>query len=426
MTYKETLEYLYDKLPAFHRIGVKALKPKLHNITLLCESLNNPQNNFKTIHVAGTNGKGSSSHLLASIAFEHGYKVGLYTSPHLKDFRERFKVNGIDAPEDYVIEFVKKNSAIIESLRPSFFELTVALAFKYFSDEQVDIAIIEVGLGGRFDSTNIIIPEISLITNIGFDHQNILGNTLSEIAFQKAGIIKKGVPVVISEKVIETTSVFLEEAKKKNAKIIFAEEILIISNLKEISNLLTIEFANLLTIESPLIGDYQIANIRGVIATIIELNNNGYNISNDEIIRGIRNVIQNTKLKGRWQIINNKPLTICDTGHNLHAWAITTKKIKCIEKNKLHLVMGFVNDKDTDGIFELFESNISYYFCKFDSFRSLTLSQLKELAKKHNIIDARYFENVNDGILEASKNADEKDMIFIGGSTFLVAEIKNL
>ncbi len=430
MTYLETVEFLYAKLPAFQNIGNKALKPKLTNIIKLCSALGNPQEYFKCIHIAGTNGKGSSSHFITSILIEKGLKVGLYTSPHLKDFRERFKVNGIDASENYIIDFIEQHKDLIEEVQPSFFELTVVLAFQFFKDQCVEIAVIEVGLGGRFDSTNIIQPILCLITNIGFDHMEILGDTIPKIANEKAGIIKSLTPVIISEYNSESAPVFKTEALKNNAKIVFANELFKIENIESSAIYLKLIVKNILNskklvLDSGLVGEYQISNILGVLSVIEQLNILNFNISSENITNGIRNVISNTNLKGRWQILAKSPLTICDTGHNEHALKLTLEKVHQIKGNKKHLIFGFVKDKDLKNIIELFPKDANYYFCTFNSFRSLKINELKLFAKNNNL-NAHYYEDVNIALAEANRIAKANDLIFIGGSTYLVAEINNL
>lgn len=430
MTYAETIEFLYSKLPAFQKIGSKALKPKMTNIIELCERLDNPQRSLKTIHVAGTNGKGSSSHLLASVLQQSGYKVGLYTSPHLRDFRERFKINGLDVSESYVIDFVEKIKPLLEEIKPSFFEMTVALAFCYFAEENVDIAVIEVGLGGRYDSTNLILPEVCLITNIGFDHQDILGDTLAKIAFEKAGIIKENTPVIISEYHPETKDVFIKEAELKNAKIQFVSQELSVQFIDMQPDSLRFSLSLNLTkeafnIDSGLIGEYQIQNIQGVILTVLELQKQGWEITKNDILVGVKRVIQNTNLKGRWQTLNSKPLVICDTGHNEHAIAITSKRILAQNAREKVFILGFVKDKDSKAILSYFPRNAKYILCTFDSFRSLSVSELETLSQENNL-NAAIFEDVNEALESATKKASAEDFIFIGGSTYLVAELKNL
>jgi dihydrofolate synthase / folylpolyglutamate synthase len=428
MNYSETMAYLYAQLPFFQKQGEKAYKPKLNNILDLCEYLGNPQNSFKTIHVAGTNGKGSSSHFLASILQESGYKTGLYTSPHLKDFRERFRINGKMVEKSYITNFVKKHSQKIKEIEPSFFEVSVAMAFQLFKEEKVDIAVIEVGLGGLFDSTNIIEPEISLITNIGLDHQNILGNTIEEIAFQKAGIIKKNTDVVISEYNEVTKPIFQEIADKNNSSIYFAQDELNVEINAKKPNALELDIWNATqrtSVKSGLNGIYQKNNILGVYMVCQRLISKKYKISEAAIQAGFKNVVKNTGLKGRWQILNKKPLTICDTGHNTHAFKITIEKLKNSKCDKLHIILGFVNDKDVDSVFKLLPKNAIYYFCSFDSFRALKPEELEKYGKEYHI-NYSLHSDVNHAKLAAEKSADQKDIIFIGGSTFVVAEIKNL
>jgi dihydrofolate synthase / folylpolyglutamate synthase len=430
MTYAETIEFLYSKLPAFQKIGSKALKPKMTNIIELCERLDNPQKSFKTIHVAGTNGKGSSSHLLASVLQQSGYNVGLYTSPHLRDFRERFKINGLDVSESYVIDFVEKIKPLLEEIKPSFFEMTVALAFSYFAVEKVDIAVIEVGLGGRYDSTNVILPEVCLITNIGFDHQDILGETLAEIAFQKAGIIKQNTPVIISEYHPETKDVFIKEAELKNANIQFVSQELSVQSIDMQPDSLRFSLSlnstkEVFIIDSGLIGEYQIQNIHGLFLTVLYLKKIVGFIKKNDILVGVKRVIQNTNLKGRWQTLNPKPLVICDTGHNEHAIAITSKRILAQNAREKVFILGFVKDKDSKAILSYFPRNAKYILCTFDSFRSLSVSELETLSQENNL-NAAIFEDVNEALESALKNASAEDFIFIGGSTYLVAELKNL
>jgi dihydrofolate synthase / folylpolyglutamate synthase len=428
MNYSETMAYLYAQLPFFQKQGEKAYKPKLNNIIDLCNYLGNPQNSFKTIHIAGTNGKGSSSHFMASILQESGYKTGLYTSPHLKDFRERFRINGKMVKKSYITNFVKKHLKIIEKIEPSFFEVSVAMAFQLFKEEKVDIAIIEVGLGGLWDSTNIISPEVSLITNIGLDHTNILGNTIEEIAFQKAGIIKKNTDVVISEYTEVTKPIFQKIADENNSAIFFAQNEFSIDINDKNPNALELNIwngANKLSVISGLNGIYQKSNILGVYAVCQRLIKKKYKISESNIQNGIKNVILNTDLKGRWQILKRKPLTICDTGHNTHALQITLERLKNSTYKNLHIVLGFVNDKDVDGVFKLLSKSATYYFCGFDSFRALKTDELAVYAQKYNLLYSTHAD-VNLAKVAAEKAASHDDLIFIGGSTFVVAEIKNL
>jgi dihydrofolate synthase / folylpolyglutamate synthase len=429
MNYSETLAYLYAKLPFFQKQGEKAYKPKLTNIIKLCEYLGNPQDSFKCIHVAGTNGKGSSSHFLASILQESGYKTGLYTSPHLKDFRERFRINGELCKPEFIVHFVAHIKPIIEEIEPSFFEVSVALAFELFKKEKVDIAVIEVGLGGLWDSTNIISPIACLITNIGLDHVHILGSSLEEIAYQKAGIIKYNTPVVVSEYREETYPVFIEQAKHKQAPLRFAQdeiEILSFSENKANSAEINLVYKKRsYSFESELKGSYQSSNIRGVFLLVEVLKDLGLRISNYDFKEGLKYVIKNTSLKGRWQVLQENPTIICDTGHNAHALNITINKLKTLRKKTLRLVLGFVNDKDINEAFKLLPSKAEYYFCVFDNFRATDLISLKNMAIKYKLKYSLY-QNVNEAIISAKKDSHNEDIIFVGGSTFVVAEIENL
>lgn len=431
MTYPETIEYLYSQLPVFQKIGKKAIKPKLTNITALLNELGNPQNDFKSIHIAGTNGKGSSSHFMASVLMESGYKVGLYTSPHLKDFRERFRINGQMVEKSFVVDFVENHLELIKKIEPSFFELSVALAFKLFSIQKVDIAVVEVGLGGRFDSTNIISKIIfSLITNIGFDHMDVLGDTLPQIAFEKAGIIKKKVPVVVSEYNAETYPVFLSEAQKNSSELHLAAE-----NFEVISETDSLESLNLVIkhrksnelfeIESGLIGEYQKQNIIGLLQSYFLLNKLGYSISKENFLAGIKKVVENTQLKGRWQIIGHSPIVICDTGHNEHALKITLKKLQEKPIGVLHFILGFVKDKDLDKVLSLLPKNAKYYFTTFNSFRALKATELQEKAQKFGI-KSEIFEDVNAALFQVKLLTQPNDIIFVGGSTYLVAELNDI
>lgn len=430
MTYNQTIEYLYSQLPVFQKIGKKAIKPKLTNIILLCEALGNPQNDFKSIHIAGTNGKGSSSHFMASILQEAGFKVGLYTSPHLKDFRERFRINGNLISRQFVIDFVEKNKALIEKIEPSFFEVTVALAFKVFSEEKVDYAIIEVGLGGRLDSTNIISPICCHITNIGFDHMDVLGQTLPEIASEKAGIIKSNTPVVISEYTEETKIVFSQKAFDNHSSIYFASDYYEMVEVSDHLDSLNLKIKNKKTQEiiqfnSGLVGSYQITNIIGILKLSNILQSIGVAITQNNILLGIKNVIHNTHLKGRWQIIGRNPIVICDTGHNEHALKITLKRLKEADFNNLHLILAFVKDKDLEKVFGLLPEEAKYYFTTFDSFRAMQPEELVDYASKYGLISLP-FPDVNTAVEHVKAISTKKDIIFVGGSTYLVAEIKDL
>lgn len=394
---------MFSRLPMFQQQGKSALNNKLDNIQRLVATLGHPEKNFKTLHVGGTNGKGSSSHMLASILQQAGYKVGLYTSPHLKDFRERIKINGVEISENEVVNFIKKNKPFFEVHQLSFFEMSVGLAFDYFSKESVDIAIIEVGLGGRFDSTNIITPEVALITNISKDHIDILGDTLPKIAHEKAGIIKKNTPVVISEYDTQTAPIFIEKAKEENAPIVFAS-------------------STQTDLTTDLQGIYQQKNIKGVLAVLDFLRNNSWKISDEDIKSGLLNVVKNTNLKGRWQSLGENPKIICDTGHNEAGISYVVKQIAQQTFKKLHMVIGFVKDKDVEQVLDLLPKEAIYYFCKPNIPRGLEVSVLKEMARRKGLI-GRDFASVEEALATAKKQAETSDFIFIGGSTFVVAEI---
>lgn len=403
MNYSDTIEYLFSKLPMYQRKGIAAYKKNIGNIIKACEYLKNPHKKFKSIHIAGTNGKGSTSHIIASIIQEAGYNCGLYTSPHLKDFKERIRYNGKKISKNDVVDFVERNKNNFEMLNMSFFEYTVAMAFDFFQKMKVDIAIIETGLGGRLDSTNIILPEVSVITNISMDHSNLLGDSLKKIAIEKAGIIKPNTPVVIGKKQDSINTIFQKIAKNLNSNIYYATELNNNTNLYNMKN-------------AP---DYHIENIKTAIATIKILN---WNIDNEHIQNGIRNVNKNTDLKGRWQKLSNKPLTICDTAHNEEGIKNICDEIKKIKFDKLHFILGTVNDKNLDNILCLLPKNAKYYFCKPNIERGLNASLLKQEAIKHGL-KGEDFQSTKLAFRIANKNAKPNDMIFIGGSNFIVAEI---
>lgn len=403
MNYQETLSWMFNRLPMFQTQGKNALNNKLDNILTFTSALGNPQTKFKSLHIAGTNGKGSSSSMLASILQEAGYKVGLYTSPHLKDFRERIKIDGKEIPEDYVVNFISENKSFLEEHSLSFFEMTVGMAFSYFSEEKVDIAVIEVGLGGRFDSTNIIIPEVSLITNISKDHTDILGDTLPKIAFEKAGIIKQNVPVVISEYQEETAPVFTARAKEMKAPIIFANHI-------ETS------------LTTDLQGTYQEKNIKGVIAVIELLIHQGWDITSENIAQGLLHVVRNTNLKGRWQTLSSYPTIVCDTGHNVGGLTYVMEQLKKQTYTNLHIVVGFVKEKDVNSVLELFPKEATYYFCSPAIARGLNVNTLKEIATAKGLQGETY-SSVAEALNVAKAQALPTDFIFVGGSTFVVAEV---
>ncbi|MBC5991820.1 bifunctional folylpolyglutamate synthase/dihydrofolate synthase [Pontibacter cellulosilyticus] len=430
MTYQDCLDYLYQQLPMYQRIGNAAFKKSLDNIIALCEAMGQPQYKFKSIHVAGTNGKGSSSHMLAAVLQESGYKTGLYTSPHLKSFTERVRINGQELPQEYLIQFVEQNKELFESIKPSFFEMTVALAFKYFADEQVDIAVIEVGLGGRLDSTNIITPEVSLITNIGYDHQALLGDTIGAIASEKAGIIKSGVPVVISTKQEEAEEVFRYKAKQENALLYFATESfrveLVEGDLeRQVFQVYKDETLYLAGLELDLTGSYQKYNLPGVLHVLELLQQKGYSIPEEALRRGLAQTKSITGLKGRWQKLNDTPLTICDTGHNEDGIKQIVKQLETLKPKQVHMVFGAVNDKDITKVLQLLPVNYKYYFCQADIPRALPVQQLYEQATSIGLKGTIYT-SVAEAIQAAKANAAPDEVIFIGGSTFVVAEIEEL
>ena len=428
MTYTETIDFLYSQLPVFHRIGKAAYKANLNNTLALDRHFGHPHQRFKSIHIAGTNGKGSVSHILASVLQEAGYNTALYTSPHLKDYRERIRIDGAMIPEAEVIAFVENNTVIIRSVNPSFFEMSVAMAFEYFAKEKVDVAVIETGLGGRLDSTNIITPLLSVITNIGHDHMDLLGDSLEKIAVEKAGIIKKNVPVIIGETLPETRNIFSEKAALMGSDLFFAGETYdctledpdMLSEVRKF-NLRDRGSGELITGESALIGDYQKSNLQ-VVFSAVNILKDQFHISDRNIIDGIRKVILNTGLKGRWQILGRDPLIVCDTGHNMEGLAYVMKQIDRIPKSGLHMVIGFVRDKDLRALLSLFPEDATYYFTKASVPRALDERILQAEALKFGLMGNIYPRVIN--AFEAAKeNASGDEMIFIGGSTFVVAEV---
>ena len=435
MSYQDTIDYLYSRLPLFSRIGPAAIKADLHNTIAICDFLGNPQNKFKTIHIAGTNGKGSTSHMLASILQEVGYKTGLYTSPHLYDFRERIKVNGIMCSETFVTSFTNKMKPFIEKVAPSFFEITVGMAFEYFADEHVDIAIIETGLGGRLDSTNIINPILSIITNIGMDHMALLGNTLSEIASEKAGIIKEATPIVISEVIPETKNIFEQKANSLNAPIYYAEDFIQFKSFQNNWQTSLFEFNQPLihlldaplfpksfTVECDLPGKYQYKNLKGVLVAMQILATMGWKLSANKIMKGLLHVGNNTGLMGRWECIQINPRIILDVAHNEHGIKALLEQLESLHYTQLHIVTGMVKDKDVNAVLNLLPKKAKYYFTQSHIPRALPVS---ELAIKGNAfeLNGSQFENVNIAIQAANKNATPNDLILVIGSVFLVAEV---
>jgi len=429
MNYQETLDYLYDALPMFQRIGAAAFKKDLGPTIALCNYLGNPERKFKSIHVAGTNGKGSTSHALASILQEAGYSVGLYTSPHLKSFTERIRINGKEISQDAVVDFVARNKAYMEEIQPSFFEMTVAMAFDYFANEQVDIAVIEVGMGGRLDSTNVIAPLLGIITNIGLDHVQFLGTTLPEIAGEKAGIIKDGVPVIIGETQVETTAVFRKFAEQKRAPLVFSDQQITVRPVdgKDVTRqTYQIRTSNeSLTVQMDLLGSYQVKNLPAIFLAYKELNQLGFTISFAHFQKGLSNITRNTGLKGRWQVLNTKPLTICDTGHNKEAFKEILRQLNNTPHRELFFILGMVQDKDVSGTLQLLPANATYAFCQSQIPRAMPASELARQAAE-NGLEGIVIPDVNEAILYFQKKAGPNDLLFVGGSTFVVAEINAL
>ena len=427
MNYKECLDYLYTKLPMFSKIGHAALKIDLGNTQALCEALGNPEKRFKSIHIAGTNGKGSVSHMLAAVFQTAGYKTGLYTSPHLVDFRERIKIGGKMIPEKTVIQFTGMIKPIIEKIEPSFFEVTVGMAFQYFSEEHVDIAIIETGMGGRLDSTNVIMPELSIITNIGFDHEQILGNTLEKIANEKAGIIKNKVPVVIGRSDAETTQVFTKKAEKEQAAICFSDQAWSSEIMESTPNFLVahLEKKNSevkMLIKSELAGLYQCENIRTVLAALDILRKQGWKIEQEQIMKGIANAKDMTGLRGRWELLRNNPLLILDVAHNEDGIRNVVKQINSTEHKKLFIILGMSKEKDVKKAIALLPKDAQYCYTKADIPRALETSALEQIANEAGL-KGQSFENVNAAIQSCLHEAGKDDLIIVCGSIFVVGEV---
>ena len=404
MNYEQTLIYLFEQLPMYQRMGKAAYKADLSNTIKLCELLGNPEDKFKSIHIAGTNGKGSTSHMIASILQEAGYKVGLYTSPHLKDFRERIRINGQMIEKSYILDFVEHYKNQFEAINLSFFEWTVGLAFTYFVDQQVDIAVIETGLGGRLDSTNVIVPELAVITNIGIDHTQFLGDTIEKIAAEKAGIIKYNTPIIIGEEQNSIKHVFINKAAELKAPVYFAD--------KAVHDLY----------DSDLKGKYQLKNIKSAILSVTILKEKGWKINKKNIRDGLLHVVKNTGLMGRWQILNKQPLTICDTGHNEDGIQQIIDHLSELKYNNLHFIYGAVNDKSIDKILDLLPKSANYYFCQANIPRALDVDELFNLAINKGLKGNKY-KSVANAYSSAKKEASDNDLIFIGGSTFVVSEV---
>jgi len=438
MDYQATIHYLYNQLPMFTRIGSSAYKANLDNTIELCSRLDDPQHKFKTVHVGGTNGKGSTSHMLAAILQTAGYKTGLYTSPHLKDFRERIRINGEMISEQTVIDFVEQHRTDFDEIQPSFFEMTVGLAFDIFAKEKVDIAIVEVGLGGRLDSTNIISPLLSIITNIGWDHMNILGDTLQLIAGEKAGIIKSNTPVIVGEYQQEVAEVFIAKARQENAPLVFASHqfdidaepvtsagnyLELIARKNRVLDISDLYFpTDKLDIKLDLTGSYQTKNLKTILAAVTELRSQGYSIADADIQTALRQVKTLTGLRGRWDILSRSPLVICDTGHNPDGIAEVLKNIAATPHRQLHFVMGMVNDKDSSKVLSMLPKNAIYYFCKPNIPRGLEAESLKLQAASFDL-HGNISEDVQSAFKAAKSAAQLDDLVFVGGSTFVVAEV---
>ena len=427
MNYNETLNWMFNKLPMYQRIGAAAYKADLNTTIEILDYLNNPQDNFKSIHIAGTNGKGSVSHSLASVFQAAGFKTGLYTSPHLRDFRERIRINGDMIPEDNVVSFIEQHKQKLEDLELSFFEMTVAMAFDYFSKEKVDIAIIEVGMGGRLDSTNVIHPELSLITNISLDHVKFLGDCEEKIAAEKAGIIKDATPVVIGETQEKSKDVFINKANEKNSPIYFADQIFDCQKKEGLAleyhcyDIYKNKETYLNDLKFPLLGNYQKKNLATIICAL-DILKEKFDISQNNINDGLLNVVNNTGLMGRWQVINKKPLAIADTGHNVAGINEVKRQLAETKFERLHFVLSVVNDKDIDGILELLPKDAEYYYCKADIPRGLSADILEEKARLCGL-KGKVYNSVKDAYSNACSNAKEGDLVFVGGSNFTVAEV---
>ena len=424
-TYPQAVDYLYRNLPMFQRVGAAAIKKDLTNTIKICAALGNPHEKFRSVHVAGTNGKGSTAHMIASVLQSAGYKTGLYTSPHLKSFTERIRVDGKEIEQLAVTDFVNDTLELIEEVKPSFFEITVGMAFRYFAERKVDVAVIEVGMGGRLDSTNIIHPELSVITNIGCDHADLLGNTLQSIAREKAGIIKSGVPVVISEMQEEVAQVFEETARERHADIVFAEESLSVRSRQDGIGIMRGSEVLLDGIVLDLMGNYQQKNILGVVQAVMLLRERGFAITDGQIRHGLGHVIEQTGLKGRWQQLGTRPLVFCDTAHNAEGLAFVVRQIRSYSYGRLHMVLGVSADKDTEKIFRLLPIEATYYFCQAKLPRAMEANLLAEKASA-NGLSGTVIPDVREAIQKAMEAATADDFVFIGGSTFVVSEIEGL
>jgi len=428
MNYLQTIEYLFTRLPMFSRIGADAIKKDITNTVQLCESLGNPQSKFKSVHIAGTNGKGSVSHMLAAIFQIAGYKTGLYTSPHLKDFRERIRINGEMISKEFIVDFVQRMQPEVEEMNPSFFEITVAMAFDYFEKEKVDIAIVEVGLGGRLDSTNIITPELSVITNISWDHMNILGDTLEKIAYEKAGIIKNNIPVIIGETSLDTKHIFEQVGLSQNAPIIFADRVRYASGWDYENTHLAVEIANLVRDEHhiyylDLTGHYQTRNLVTVLEAISQLQLKEWKISLAHVEKALKQVKKLTGLHGRWEIIHQHPMTVLDVGHNVEGIKQIVAQVEITDYKDLHIIMGMVKDKDIENVLALLPKDASYYFTRASIPRAIPELELAQRGKKIGL-QGNHYPNVNLAIQEARHRASNEDLILVCGSVFVVGEVE--
>lgn len=424
MNFTEAVEFLYSQLPMYQRVGPAAMKKDLSNTIFLLDYLGNPHRSFKSVHIAGTNGKGSSAHFIASVLQSAGYKTGLYTSPHLKSFTERIRINGGEIPETDVVEFVEKVQPLLKQVSPSFFEITVAMAFNYFAKQKVDIAVVEVGLGGRLDSTNVIFPEVCLITNISLDHMDMLGNTLTEIAGEKAGIIKHNCPVVIGKRQEEVAQVFIDKALESDSNLFFADELIELEP-EEASTVVRNSGVEWLKIFLPGSTNFLTENIPGVLQTIQILREKGFDISDEHIINGLQKVRAQTGLKGRWQTINRRPLAICDVAHNSDGIRKVLSEIEKLNYNKLRMVWGSARDKEVNSILKLLPQGAEYYFCQADIPRAMDAEELHKNAQEFKL-HGRVIKDVNKAFQTAMADAGDNDLIFVGGSTFVVAELENI
>lgn len=433
MNYQDTLDYLYSRLPVFQNIGARAFKPGLHTTRALCKFVGDPQNDYPTIHVGGTNGKGSTSHMLAAILQQSGYRVGLYTSPHLKDFRERIRVNGEFISEDFIVDFVAESKSNIENLSPSFFEVTVAMAFSFFSKSSVDVAMIEVGMGGRLDSTNIITPELAIITNISLDHTQYLGDTLEKIASEKAGIIKPNIPIVISELQAESVhAVFLNAADSVKAPVSVGSMLYSVEKIEVKDGLMEVNVTERETsnkvlngLRLDLTGSYQLKNLAGVISATDILRAKGWNISDESIKEALSSVVQLTGLKGRWQKLRDNPDVYCDTGHNQAGLTNALEQFASVATGQKRFVIGFVGDKDISAMLQLFPADGKFYFCQPSNMRALKADELATMASGYGL-QGKTFSNVNEALEAAIADARPTDSIYVGGSTFVVADLEDL